>query len=684
MRVEPAELFDRDDSTGRTGRFRPGEAVGFLELSVFVNDAPVGRTAVEVRPVKLEYEHEYRRMLRDISEFASEAIMQGFQPAAESFAVDPNDSVDLLYRRFAVLNARLNDPEFRAALGFVLGRPHNDWVHEAEWRSPSMPLRGGPELRRALVTGRPRRDWPDAPRGSRLTTLPLMVEIRRQETSVDTLPNRLVKFALEDWRNIVSSTAEAVRASLSGGARTRGLRATDAALELLDEWLAEPMFRAIGRLSTFPQGNQVLLKREGYRQLFAAWMVSSMGADVAVDLDDPVRISQRNVATLYEYWCFLQLSAVVAQACGSSPPVEALFRPMSGGMALGLRQGDESRLVWTVSVAGRALTVELFFNRSFRATGRQGVGSWSREMRPDCSLRIQPTSALPGGVADGLATWVHFDAKYRVDYLAQQFNELADDAAQAAADEEQETVGESKRADLLKMHAYRDAIRRSAGAYVLFPGDNSRRWTIDTETLPGIGAFPLRPAEQDGPAVGVSELKSFVVEVLDHVANQATRHERSRYWTERIANEANLTPSPSPPMEELDSPPADTRVLLVPFGQPEALSWLMNSRLCLLPSWDIDERSAAEPGLAARLLLLHGPGVEHQMLVSRVSEWFPLARRELEHLGAPQPIDEATLCCKVAPVEQAPWWIAVVDVEALLSAGGPLVSWLALASSASR
>ena len=102
-------------------------------------------------------------------------------------------------------------------------------------------------------------------------------------------------------------------------------------------------------------------------------------------------------------------------------------------------------------------------------------------------------------------------------------------------------------------------------------------------------------------------------------------------------------------MEDLDSPPADTRVLLVPFGRREELNWLMRSRLCVLPRSDADAWSSSEPSLAARLLLLHGPGVEHQVLVRRVSEWFAMARRELESLGAPQPMDEAALCCKVAP-----------------------------------
>ena len=345
VRLEPAELFDRDDSTGGSGRFRPGEAVGYLEIQAYVGEKLIGSTAVEVRAAKLEHEVEYRRMLRDISDFASDAILQGFQPAAESFQLDADAPTELLYRRFAVLYARLNDPAFLSAVGHVLGRPHNDWLHETEWRDPSLPLSGGHELRRALVTGRPRRDWPHAPRGSPLTTLPRKVEIRRHEESADTLPNRLVKFALEDWRNVASATAEAVGKSLTGAPRERGLRATSAALERLDEWLAAPLFGSVGRLATFPQGNQVLLKREGYRQVFAAWMVSSSGTDVAVELEDPLRISQRNIATLYEYWCYLQLTAIVA---------ERVWQARAAGFALPI--DDERDGAWP-SAGARVRTV---------------------------------------------------------------------------------------------------------------------------------------------------------------------------------------------------------------------------------------------------------------------------------------------------------------------------------------
>src|SRR5215212_8166072 len=43
LRIEPSELFDCDDLSGRAGRFRPGEAVGFLEITVFADGALVGR-----------------------------------------------------------------------------------------------------------------------------------------------------------------------------------------------------------------------------------------------------------------------------------------------------------------------------------------------------------------------------------------------------------------------------------------------------------------------------------------------------------------------------------------------------------------------------------------------------------------------------------------------------------------
>src|SRR5205807_2548341 len=89
-------------------------------------------------------------------------------------------------------------------------------------------------------------------------------------------------------------------------------------------------------------------------------------------------------------------------------------------------------------------------------------------MRPDCSERIRPDGSTPSRVStQELEVWLHFDAKYRVDNLLAQLTS-APDSDEMSRDSM--TSGGAKRDDLLKMHAYRDAISRTAGAYVLYPG----------------------------------------------------------------------------------------------------------------------------------------------------------------------------------------------------------------------
>ena len=101
---------------------------------------------------------------------------------------------------------------------------------------------------------------------------------------------------------------------------------------------------------------------------------------------------------------------------------------------------------------------------------------------------------------------------------------------------ESTTSGGAKRDDLLKMHAYRDAISRTAGAYVLYPGSeikDIRRHPGFKEVLPGLGAFPLRPSS-DGLPSSSQALDQFLSDVLTHVASQVTRDERHRFWTATV------------------------------------------------------------------------------------------------------------------------------------------------------
>ena len=136
VEVEPREVFDPDDASWTRGRLRPGQAVGRLRIQVVDCTTRLSGTAdIEVLAVKLDHETEYRQMLTDISSFAAEAVLQGFAPTMLDLA--PSElPVELLYLRFAVIAAYLQDPAFEAAIARVTSQPHRTWV--SEQRIPSI------------------------------------------------------------------------------------------------------------------------------------------------------------------------------------------------------------------------------------------------------------------------------------------------------------------------------------------------------------------------------------------------------------------------------------------------------------------------------------------------------------------------------------------------------------------
>ena len=76
--VDPGdELFSFDDTSRSRGRLQPRQHVGRIRVAVRHANTE-GFVVLSVRPRKLDEETEYRRMLDDIADVATEAILQGF------------------------------------------------------------------------------------------------------------------------------------------------------------------------------------------------------------------------------------------------------------------------------------------------------------------------------------------------------------------------------------------------------------------------------------------------------------------------------------------------------------------------------------------------------------------------------------------------------------------------------
>jgi len=629
VRLQPSEMFSADDSGGARGRLRTGSYVGVLPVDVQVAGQSIGRIRLEVRSRKLTYLDEYRYMLRDLSNEAVALVLERFAPTQQRFSDDWKASASTTYERFLHIQSVLADPSFIQAVMNVVQRPHVEWLEISELRSPHRPLRPTGRLARSLTRAGPREPWPGGP----ILTLPRFVEVSRTESTVDTIPNRFVRFVLDDLISLLSRMNDVLAASANSGPSTRG-RAEIAALEAqLRSVRSLPFFHELSDLDHFPLDNQVILKRSGYREVLGAYLRVLVGLSLAWDGAAELTGSQRDAATLYEYWAFLQLLRTLESLCDHLP-IGDLITETKDGLTLSLKQGTERRFSGKTTRLGRVIDVDLYYNRRF---GR-GSDSWTFGMRPDCSIQLRCSK-------DGKAltpVWLHFDAKYR----------LSDDGlvAELAPDEASDPQLDPVKDDLLKMHVYLGAIRRSVGSYVLYPGSpqDERLYRSYRELVPGIGAFALRPQQSHALT---SHLSKFLDDVLIHVAGVATEDRRYRYW-EAIAHGPESEPVGPLGWEPLEGvPPADTRVVVGFMRSDAHRRWIGRTGLYNLRA-DPQRRGAVDfdwvgPETAAQVLVTYdnSGAVDTWRLTG---EAVIQTAKQLLDSGYPQPGGELYVCLKIA------------------------------------
>lgn len=619
--IGPEELFSVDPEPVRDGplrgRLRTGNSVGAVEVVVDTEDGKALTGWLDIRSTKLDFDAQYRWMLSGVAEDGVELLLRSFAPSQLVLQPDYGANPQALYQQVAFLGAVLQRPHTVEAVERVLRNPYVTYVDTAVELPVGRGVPGSSGAVRALV--RPGRRVP-ARAGLVVDIVPERLRSGRPEATIDNLPNRYVRFVLDHWATVLDGVLGVLGTETP--ADRRGRRQITQLLDLVDGWRYDPRFADVGRLQAAPLGNQVIHRRPGYREIRQAFMESQAAAMLTWDGGDEVhRAGQQDVAQLYEYWCYLELRRLV-EACCDHFDSTSLVELADGGMHLRLRRGRHRVVHGFLQRDGRQVDVELWFNRSFSKNGE----SWTMQMRPDCSIRLDAQTT------DGtFTTWVHFDAKYRVDSPSELF--VDDDAPYPA-----------KRADLLKMHAYRDAIRSSAGSYVLYPGDQTKSMRQHREILPGLGAFSFVPGSNGHATHESAEpVLQFLDEVMDHVAEQATNRERAEWWEQR-AHAAPLVERRAAFLP-LSQPPADTSVLVGYCFSSEHLAWIEATGLYNLRLGD--RRGAVDmtgAHASAETLVLWMTDVRQLWAWHLDQEIEVLDAGEMRALGYPRPPTGRYLC----------------------------------------
>lgn len=338
-----------------------------------------------------------------------------------------------------------------------------------------------------------------------------LYRVEQHILSNDTQENRFLKFALHQINKRYEDLRQRIEAvKTASGTMKSAMLATSETLKRLKH---HPFFRTIGRFKGISQESMVLQKATGYSQVYRTWNLLRR----AYSLNDGLyRLQTKDIATLYEIWCFIEVSHIVkAQLHLDDEDVEHRNRmEMNGIFSWELGKGEHSRILFRKDGVELA---ELVYNPKNADKENDNVGMKDLVVptvpqKPDIVLQLTKND-----LQQGMKMTYLFDAKYRIEGKDKGVDVPPEDA-------------------INQMHRYRDAIyykdydanalkKEVIGGYILFPGDGepndvavSKFYKTIKEV--NIGAFPLRPKDVENRKL----LEDFIDELIHTKSYETIAH----------------------------------------------------------------------------------------------------------------------------------------------------------------
>ena len=586
------ELVRPSKSSSSRGWIKTGIYVGCLSLTI-TNDAGFeAKVNFEVRSVKMDYQTDYKTMLHDITSHFTDLVMMQGAPVTQRFEVDPNENSNTLYQQFAFMKSLVDSEEFEEALNKIFYNPIHKWTGTTIEKDICSVKKLGRQELKQIASSKNRLPLGEGKSiGDNITSVPRRLSVSYKKDTIDVAENRFVKFVLQSFSSFCSTIQQCKNAS------PRLKTEAELTANQLAGWLSRDFFLDVSDLQTMTLNSPALQRKEGYREVLQAWMMSKLAAQITWKGGDNVyQAGKRNVAALYEYWVFFKLLDIVKQTFHlelKEDDEKKLVKTDKDHINLELKQGRRIMIGGVYRTATRLLKVRLYYNRTFSTSDQlDKSGSWTTAMRPDYTLSIWPGNIEEDEAEEqDLIVHIHFDAKYKLNRIllsekdpdethtfVDEDADLSEEDLLMNQEKQEEEKGIYKRVDLLKMHAYKDAIRRTSGAYILYPGSEHKPPLKGFhEILPGLGAFCMRPnsIEMDS-----KEIEHFLLNVLEHMLNRASQRERLSYHTYEIhKNEPSVVceSMPEPYGSDRNLIPEETFVLLGSYKDEDHLQWILNN-----------------------------------------------------------------------------------------------------------
>lgn len=661
-------IIQQHRRTTNLGTISPNVFVGTLTVPLLnkVTSEELCRIVLEVQSIKSGYRKDYQDMLELITEKCTDLLMQANSPVTQHFEIDYTKDSQTLYQKFSFIKSVLGTDQFAEAIHRIVTAPVTQWKETSEETDIRNTKRFSYANIKEIQKGGKRTKVPEGHfmRSYSIDTLPERITTVRKTDSVDTPENRFIKYALENFLKFCTDIN--IKAKEFGHGKMEN--ESNLLIRELESQLHHTVFKDISRPNTLKLNSPVLQRKEGYREVLRVWLMFDLAAKLIWQGGDDVYSGgKKDIATLYEYWLFFKLLDLLQSIFEIEPKdISELIKETPDGLSLQLKQGKFTAIRGIYHSESRKLNVRFNYNRSF--SGKKSYpdsGSWTTTLRPDYTLSIWPHGILEDEAEkQELIVHVHFDGKYKVANLSDFLEHNTDKDLNEEKAENRKGI--YKNADLLKMHAYKDAIRRTGGAYVLYPGGIPINQKGFHEIIPGLGAFPIKPSKTDS---GIGELKSFILEMIKHFINRASQREKIAFRTFDIYKDPPETGNvvnellPETYNTNRDLIPDDTFVLVGYYNSQEQYDWIKRNRLYNFRmgsgkgSLILDRET-----VSSKYLLLHTSGDTDSgdlwKIVSKGPRVF--SKEDLIRKGYPKPSQENYLVIQINPVidsefENASW-----------------------------
>ena len=331
-----------------------------------------------------------------------------------------------------------------------------------------------------------------------------LYRVEEHVQSNDTQENRFLKYALGQIAakyetlkkriEAIKNTSESLKQEMNEVEKT------------LTHLQRNPFFRTVGRFKGLTQESLVLQRATGYSQIYRTWQLLRR----AYSLNDGMyRLQSKDIATLYEIWCFIEVSHIVREQLGIDVDVDHRNRmEMNGVFTWELGKGEHSRILFRKDGVELA---ELVYNPKHTDKENDSISMEhlvvpTVPQKPDIVLQLTKND-----IEKGMKMTYLFDAKYRIS-----------DRTEAGVDTPPDDA-------INQMHRYRDAIyykdnkdgdsslkKEVIGGYILFPGNGEPMEVAKAKFQQSldevnIGAFPLRPNDDENRKL----LEHFIKELID-------------------------------------------------------------------------------------------------------------------------------------------------------------------------